>query len=118
MSDKVLICGSRGWRDGSLVRKAVHELAPETVVIHGGARGADTIAGEAAHQRGLHTAEVRPLWPTNGKRAGYLRNVAMLNLCPDRVIAFWDGESLGTKGTIEEARSRGIPVEVVGSFGR
>jgi hypothetical protein len=39
----------------------------------------------------------------------------MLNGSPDLVIAFWDGESRGTRHTIDEAKRRGIPVEIVGA---
>jgi len=111
--ERVLICGSREWRDGSLIRRTIHGLKPGCLIIHGGAKGADRIAGDTAEGLGYHTAVVRPLWDTYGKGAGHLRNVAMLDLEPDRVIAFWDGKSPGTRGTIDEARRRGIPVEVV-----
>lgn len=110
----VLACGSRGWTDLATIHRRIGELPPDSIVIHGGARGADELAGLAAHAHGFNDAVVRPLWDLHGKSAGRKRNAAMLDLRPDRVIAF----SLGTPGTastIRMARERGIPVEVVGS---
>lgn len=57
---------------------------------------------------------MKPLWESFGQRAGYLRNLAMLQLEPDLVIAFTNG-SPGTQHTIDEARRRGIPVEIHGT---
>jgi hypothetical protein len=52
-------------------------------------------------------------WRGKGRRAGILRNLAMLDDEPDRVLAFQRNGSRGTQHTIDEARRRGIPVEVV-----
>jgi hypothetical protein len=48
-----------------------------------------------------------------GRRAGPERNVRMLDTKPDLVLAFWDGQSRGTRHTISEARRRNITVRVV-----
>jgi len=48
----------------------------------------------------------------NGNGAGHARNRAMLDLRPDLVISFQRNGSRGTQGTIDEARRRGIDVEV------
>ena len=50
-------------------------------------------------------------WDKYGKRAGYLRNVQMAEYA-DALLAFWDGESRGTKNMIDEALSRGLKVGV------
>lgn len=89
-------------------------LPPGTRILHGGARGADELAGRAAHALDLPATVFRPDWRRYGGRAGILRNLAMLDEGPELVIAFWDGSSPGTRHTIEEARRRGIPVEIVG----
>jgi hypothetical protein len=128
---RVLICGSRRWpgpeaitaaRD--LLWKLVGELPEGTVVIEGGAEGIDRWAGEMATRSGLFVARVE-LGPQHyrhhGKGAPFLRNHAMLDLLAapsllagseDRVIAVQHAGSTGTQHTIEEARRRGIPVEV------
>lgn len=108
----VLICGSRDWDDYAPIRQRVADLPPGTVIVQGGAPGADRLAKRAAQEHGFHCAEVQPMWKL-GKYAGMWRNRAMLNLKPDLVIAFKRREhSRGTQDTIDEARRRGIPVEV------
>lgn len=114
---KVLVCGSRDFTDpfrASLAIDArISELPPKTTVIHGAARGTDRIAAEAAERHG-HTIQAFPAdWKKHGKRAGIVRNLQMLDEAPDLVIAFWDGKSPGTKHTTDEARRRGIPVEIL-----
>jgi hypothetical protein len=95
------------------VARRVGELPADALVIHGGAEGADRLAGQAAELRGLHTAVLYPLWKRYGKRAGHLRNAAMLRLEPDLVLAFSLGTD-GTQGTIDAARRLNTPVEVIG----
>lgn len=113
----VLICGSRHFADpftlSLAIDKRVQELPAECIVIVGGAKGADQIAEKAALRHGHPVSRYEADWETHGKRAGIIRNLAMLDAKPDLVIAFWDGISRGTKHTITEARRRGIPVEVV-----
>jgi hypothetical protein len=112
--ERVVVCGSRGWTDLATIARRIGELPDDSIVIHGGAKGADSMAGQAATLRGLHVAVVYPLWEHYGKSAGHRRNATMLDLEPHRVIAFTLGTG-GTQGTIDDARRRGIPVEVVGT---
>lgn len=86
---------------------------PDTVVIHGDARGADRLADHAARGLGLKVEPYPADWSRYGKRAGILRNLEMLDSNPTTVIAFWDGESRGTQHTIDEARKRGIRLWIV-----
>lgn len=115
MSTKVLICGSRDWTDAAVIRERIADLPDGSIVIEGGAQGADASARRFAESRDLFVAEVRVTehhWHRYGKSAGHKRNHAMLDLGPDLVIAFQCNGSRGTQGTIDEARRRGIPVEV------
>lgn len=50
----------------------------------------------------------RPMWNKHGKKAGILRNLEMLDLSPDLVVAFWDGQSKGTEHVIVTALSRDL----------
>jgi len=84
-----------------------------STVIHGGASGADTMAGDAALLLGCPVVVFLPDWEKYGKRAGFVRNDEMLDEGPDLVIAFWNQTSKGTKYTIDKARERGIETKVI-----
>lgn len=118
---RVLITGSRTWTDRAAVNSCLNEelLVHEHItVIHGGARGADTIAAEwCAVQRALGAPvkeEVYPVskeeWQRYGKRAGYRRNAMMVNTGADICYAFPLGPSNGTRGCMGLAKSKGIRV--------
>ena len=110
---RVLVCGSRSWKDGSAIHDRLAQLPHRTEFIFGGAVGADELARTWAIRNGRGYMLLLDDWKTQGKRAGIVRNLRMLDEQPGLVVAFWDGKSRGTKHTIGEARKRGIPVEVV-----
>ena len=113
---KVLVCGSRKVSDPDATRNAIAarlgSLPKDVTILHGGANGVDMWADAIAWAMGLPATVMPADWETHGRSAGILRNNDMLDLEPDLVLAFWDGSSRGTKHTIDEARRRGIPVEV------
>ena len=110
---KVLVTGSRKWTDYETIYKRLTMLPRDSIVIEGGASGSDTLARTAAFQLGLARVRIKPKWEIYGRSAGALRNRAMLDLKPDLVLAFRVAMSSGTTDCIDEARMRGIPVEVV-----
>lgn len=109
---RVLVCGSRDWPSFDAVWTRLRELGDGTEVISGGARGADQFAEVAATRLGYALRVFPADWKGKGGRAGILRNLQMLDERPDLVIAFQCHGSRGTQHTIDEARRRGIPVEV------
>ncbi len=113
----VLVCGSRKFTDpftiSIAIDKRMSELPVPTRILHGNAPGADRIAAAAGERHGHNVQPFLPDWKRDGRRAGILRNLRMLDEKPDLVIAYWNGVSKGTAHTISEARKRGIPVEVV-----
>ena len=112
---KVLICGTRTWDDWTLIREFIDSLPDDTVIVHGAAHGADTIAGVCAMQRGLEVRAHPAKWALFGKRAGRLRNQEMLDEeHPDLVVAFTHNiaTSKGTRDMVRRARDAGIPVEI------
>lgn len=108
----VLICGSREWKDTKAIRARLEQLPRGSIVIHGGADGADEIAGHVAKLLGHHVALVRALWDITGLGAGHRRNHAMLKLKPELVIAF-NLDTSGTNGVIKTAQLRGFEVEEI-----
>lgn len=113
----MLICGSRDWPDHAIVREVIEDLAQqhgdELTIIHGGARGADTIAHEICMGLGVRTEVFLADWERYGRGAGYMRNTKMLNTGPDLVVAFHMHNSSGTGHTVRQAKDRGIPLLVV-----
>jgi hypothetical protein len=104
-----IFCGSRKWTDRERIRRDLASLPPGSIVIEGGAPGADRIAREEAHALGIHVATVRALWDFYEKSAGYRRNEAMARLQPDYCYAYpLDGP--GTKHMIRIAEDNCIQV--------
>jgi hypothetical protein len=113
---RVIVCGSRKWRDRAAIIARLVQLPPrdDTVVVHGGAKGADRIAHQEAQKLGLLVEVHEPDYETySAKRAPLIRNEAMAGLGADLCIAFWDGRSTGTQHMMTVASAAGIPVEVV-----
>lgn len=109
---KVAIVGSRDYPNMRAVREYVASLPRDTVIVSGGARGVDSVAVEEAKRLGMPT-EVHPAdWNTHGKAAGFIRNADIV-AAADEVVAFWDGESRGTKHTIDLAKKAGKSVGIV-----
>jgi hypothetical protein len=105
----VLFCGSRKWTDRDRIRRDLESLSEGSVVIEGGAPGADRIARQEAQKLGIHVATVNALWDYYDKPAGYRRNEAMARLEPDYCYAYPLGGP-GTAQMIQLAEDNCIPV--------
>ena len=109
---RVIVCGSRKWRDREAIADRLFDLPPSTIV-HGNAAGADRIAEQEALKLG-HLVESHPAeWDLYGKGAGPIRNQLMADLGASLCIAFWDGQSTGTADMVRRASKAGIPTETV-----
>lgn len=112
---KVVVCGSRSFRSYELAKRwldGLRTMLPITEVISGGALGADRVGERWAGQHGVPIKLFPAKWEENGKVAGFIRNGEMVDE-GEAVIAFWDGESSGTKNTIMRAMRKGIYVFVI-----
>jgi predicted Rossmann-fold nucleotide-binding protein len=108
---RIIVCGGRDYGDLSRVRKVLSEFPQGTVVVHGGAPGADSIAEAVASEIGLSTEVHAARWDLHGRRAGPMRNAAMAARGADLCIAFPGGK--GTADMVRRARAHGIPVKHV-----
>lgn len=108
---KLAIVGSRDWTDRQPIFNQLTALRP-TLVISGGATGADKLGANCARQMGIPVIEYLPQWDRFGRSAGAKRNRIIVDEC-DKLIAFWDGESKGTKISIDMARKVGKLLEIV-----
>ena len=111
MLKKIAVVGSRGFNDYSLLERTLTPYLP-FVLVSGGARGADSLAERFADKNNLEKIIFKPDWDKYGKRAGFLRNIKIIDES-DMVIAFWDGNSSGTKSSIDLAREKNKELSVV-----
>ena len=108
---KLAVIGSRGFSDYPLLIKEVTKLNP-SLIVSGGAIGADSLAEKAALELGIPTKIFLPEWNKFGRRAGFIRNQLIIDEAQE-VIAFWDGVSKGTKNSIDITKSQNKRVHVV-----
>lgn len=115
----VIFFGSRGWTDYSTIFWRMALLPKGTVIRHGAARGADSLASRAAKALGLKE-DPFPMsdeeWRTIGYGAGHRRNERMANKGAELAIGFRaEGKSNGTDGMSDYCEKVGIPVEKHGT---
>lgn len=112
---KILVCGSRHWANRETIKAFLDLLPSDTVIINGGARGADTLAKEEALKLGLKVITEYAEWSKYGDEAGPIRNQRMLDKDPDLVAAFHNDieNSRGTRDMIRRARKAGKPVLLI-----
>jgi len=105
----VAIIGSR-----SLAIKDLGKYLPSdtTEIVSGGVKGVDTSARNYAQAHGIKLTEFLPDYKTYGKAAPLKRNLAIIAHA-QTVLAFWDGESRGTKYVIDNCQEVGVPVKVL-----
>jgi len=110
---KLAIVGSRSFSDYALLKESILKSFPGvTIVVSGGAKGADQLGQKFAEELQLKTEIYLPDWKCYGKGAGIVRNELIVKNS-HAVIAFWDGISKGTKKTIDISRNLGKRVIVV-----
>jgi hypothetical protein len=99
---RALVCGGRDFADRDLAFGCLdrfHATHPIKCVIHGAARGADTLGAEWATARGVPVEPYPADWKRHGRAAGPIRNAAMLaNGKPAVVVAFPGGQGHGAHG--------------------
>ena len=106
---RIAVIGSRGI---AAIDFAAVGAKPGDIIVSGGAKGVDSLAAKAAEAAGLGVELHLPNYALYGRAAPHVRNREIVRAC-DRLVAFWDGVSRGTAGTVALARRMGKPVEVV-----
>ena len=111
-----LVCGGREYGLGGELAHVLSELDPR-LVIHGNARGADTLAHRWAISTERSVLAMPARWATEGKGAGPRRNGRMLKAAqqfaelwslPLLVVAFPGGA--GTANMVKRAKAAGVDV--------
>lgn len=113
---RLLITGSRDWTDNNAISRALFDYwyradkPSDLVLVHGGANGADLMAASCWGWNNLPVEAYPADWEGLGRRAGIVRNLQMLDLEPEHVLAFIKNNSRGATHCAAEAERRGIPV--------
>ena len=108
---RLIIAGGRDFDDVELMFDSLLDYFPKCVVS-GTARGADRLGERWAVNHGVHVVQMPANWDEDGKAAGYRRNERMARYAT-HLVAFWNGESRGTKHMIDIARREGLVVKIV-----
>jgi hypothetical protein len=108
---KVAVIGSRGFDDYDLLEETLlnHDIK---TIVSGGANGADKLAEEFAKKHNIEIEIHLPDWKRYGRAAGPKRNKTIVENA-DKIIAFWDGASKGTKSSIDIAKRLGVKIEII-----
>lgn len=119
---RVIVCGDRNGFHVPSVRSVIKALAedhgPSLVILHGAARGVDSVAGGIARGLGVTVEEFPAEWRKHPKVAGFIRNQAMLETGAALVVAFKEGfdHSLrrgGTEHMVRIAQDAGVPCLII-----
>lgn len=115
---RVLVCGGRDYDNQYHVFKVLdehHSIEPISLIIEGGATGADRQARYWALARGIPSITVNAAWNFYGKPAGGIRNGWMLEFgLPDTCLAFPGGS--GTANMIKQCQEQGVLPQLVGNL--
>lgn len=108
-----VICGGREFSDSQMFDRVMSDLmlmrGCPTRIVHGKARGADTLAQLWAERMAIECIAVPADWKTHGYAAGPLRNKKMLDeYRPQAVIAFPGGR--GTADMVARAKKTACDV--------
>lgn len=98
---KLAIVGSRTFNNKKLLESVLDKHKDKvTLVVSGGAIGADILGELWALDNNKPIKIFKPEWDKYGKAAGMIRNELIIKEC-DICVAFWDGKSKGTLNAIE-----------------
>lgn len=128
---KVLVFGSRKWRDSAVMESYIAGLefwtppSEKVVILHGDAQGADRLAADIALTCGYEVWPFRPEWPTKGSptwafaKAAHARNQRMIDEGqPDIAVGFktyfdWSLSQGGSEDMAKRCKTAGVPCYIV-----
>ncbi len=118
---RVIVAGSRGIDDREKVFSGISQWVRQVQqldkfeIVSGLAAGPDSFAIEWAYANGFENqvVGVPALWYLYGRRAaGPIRN-QLMSWYGTHLIAFWDGQSSGTRNMINTADRDGLEIKVI-----
>lgn len=97
---KLLITGSRNFKDSAVLKQAIEAVQKRqnekiTLLLHGGAKGADTLAQNWAEENKIPTQIIKPNYQKYpNKTAPLIRNKVLVELA-DCTLALYSQERTG-----------------------
>ena len=107
----IAFAGGKDYNDIDAIHRILdmaHAKHADMILVHGGAKGAETIAAAWADSKGVNQIVSQPDWKRHAKAAPFRRNDEMLKLLPIGLIAT-PGSGI-TDNLVDKAREMGIPV--------
>lgn len=101
MVREIVVTGGRNYDDHKTMA-AVLEFVKPSLIIHGGATGADSLAQSWARANSCSTIVFKAEWGVFGIQAGPIRNGNMLKANPNAVVIAFPGGS-GTADCVRKA---------------
>lgn len=108
----VLVTGGRYYSNDLMVYEALDEAKP-TIVVNGGATGADTLSTRWCDMNGVPCAIFPPAWTKLSRAGGMIRNKWMLQFIEIELVLAFPGNR-GTEGMIRLAEAENIHVKRIG----
>ncbi len=124
----VAVVGSRSFTDYEFLKSELENyITGSDSIVSGGAKGVDSLAERFSREvLGKEPTVFEADWQdfsepckkktgkygTYNALAGFKRNTMIVEHS-DLVIAFWNGQSRGTKDTIDKAKQRSIPTIII-----
>ena len=113
---KVIIDGGRKFNNYSLLKEKCDNILSNVndriVIVCGCADGADLLGEKYAKEKDYIIHYYPANWRLYGKSARMIRNKEMAENA-EALIAFWGGESKGTKAMIEIAKNKNLKVRII-----
>jgi hypothetical protein len=110
---RLLVCGGRDFEDRTLAFDTLDRVLAErgvSILIHGGARGADALGAEWATARSIPVQVFKPDWRRFGRGAGPVRNQEMIQIGkPTYAVAFPGGSGTADMCKRLAAARRSLP---------
>ncbi len=117
----IIVAGSRGFSDAQMLNRVLVEYVTRAHATYphmnvklasGMAPGADMMAVTWANANKIPVMPFPAQWDLHGKAAGPIRNREMAEISHE-LLAFWDGQSRGTKHMIETMQKRNKTVHII-----
>lgn len=108
---KLGVVGYRGFEDKEYLFSQLDKFSPKEI-ISGGAKGVDTLAVEYAKIKDIPFKEFKPDYKRFPSKVAPIQRNKEIIANSDHVLAVWNGDSPGTRNSIQNAYDTSKPITV------